>query len=221
MSEEGTIAVGEKLVLSAEALCKSYGDVVALDQVSLEVESGEMVVLCGPSGSGKSTLLFMIAGLLSPDGGTVELSGQDLYHLSSSGRTGLRSREIGMVFQDARLLPYLEIEANILAGGGTAERANELIEELGLGDRRSHVPKKLSAGEQQRVGLARALVANPKLLLADEPSGNLDQGSTKLVLAGLKKFVAEGGAALVATHDPEVIEMADRVLTLEKGILQG
>lgn len=221
MSEEGTIAVGKKLVLSAEALCKSYGDVVALDQVSLEVESGEMVVLCGPSGSGKSTLLFMIAGLLSPDGGTVELSGQDLYHLSSSGRTGLRSREIGMVFQDARLLPYLEIEANILAGGGTAERANELIEELGLGDRRSHVPKKLSAGEQQRVGLARALVANPKLLLADEPSGNLDQGSTKLVLAGLKKFVAEGGAALVATHDPEVIRMADRVLTLEKGILQG
>lgn len=221
MSEEGTIAVGKKLVLSAEALCKSYGDVVALDQVSLEVESGEMVVLCGPSGSGKSTLLFMIAGLLSPDGGTVELSGQDLYHLSSSGRTGLRSREIGMVFQDARLLPYLEIEANILAGGGTAERANELIEELGLGDRRSHVPKKLSAGEQQRVGLARALVANPKLLLADEPSGNLDQGSTKLVLAGLKKFVAEGGAALVATHDPEVIKMADRVLTLEKGILQG
>ena len=221
MSEEGTIAVGEKLVLSAEALCKSYGDVVALDQVSLEVESGEMVVLCGPSGSGKSTLLFMIAGLLSPDGGTVELSGQDLYHLSSSGRTGLRSREIGMVFQDARLLPYLEIEANILAGGGTAERANELIEELGLGDRRSHVPKKLSAGEQQRVGLARALVANPKLLLADEPSGNLDQGSTKLVLAGLKKFVAEGGATLVATHDPEVIEMADRVLTLEKGILRG
>lgn len=221
MSEEGTIAVGKKLVLSAEALCKSYGDVVALDQVSLEVESGEMVVLCGPSGSGKSTLLFMIAGLLSPDGGTVELSGQDLYHLSSSGRTGLRSREIGMVFQDARLLPYLEIEANILAGGGTAERANELIEELGLGDRRSHVPKKLSAGEQQRVGLARALVTNPKLLLADEPSGNLDQGSTKLVLAGLKKFVAEGGAALVATHDPEVIKMADRVLTLEKGILQG
>ena len=221
MSEEGTIAVGKKLVLSAEALCKSYGDVVALDQVSLEVESGEMVVLCGPSGSGKSTLLFMIAGLLSPDGGAVELSGLDLYHLSSSGRTGLRSREIGMVFQDARLLPYLEIEANILAGGGTAERANELIEELGLGDRRSHVPKKLSAGEQQRVGLARALVANPKLLLADEPSGNLDQGSTELVLAGLEKFVAEGGAALVATHDPEVIKMADRVLTLEKGILQG
>lgn len=221
MSEEGTIAVGKKVVLSAKVLCKSYGDVVALDQVSLEVEGGEMVVLCGPSGSGKSTLLFMIAGLLSPDGGTMEFSGQDLYHLSSSGRTGLRGREIGMVFQDARLLPYLEIEANILAGGGTAERANELIEELGLGDRRSHVPKKLSAGEQQRVGLARALVANPKLLLADEPSGNLDQGSTKLVLAGLKKFVAEGGAALVATHDPEVIRMADRVLTLEKGILQG
>ena len=221
MNEEGIIAAGKKVVLSAEALRKSYGDVVALDQVSLEVESGEMVVLCGPSGSGKSTLLFMIAGLLSPDGGAVELSGLDLYHLSSSGRTGLRSREIGMVFQDARLLPYLEIEANILSGGGTAERANELIEELGLGDRRSHVPKKLSAGEQQRVGLARALVTNPKLLLADEPSGNLDQGSTELVLAGLKKFVAEGGAALVATHDPEVIKMADRVLTLEKGILQG
>ena len=220
MSDEGTIVAGKEAVLCAGALCKSYGDVAALDQVSLAVEACEMVVICGPSGSGKSTLLFMVAGLLSPDGGSVELSGQDLYQLSSGGRTGLRSREIGMVFQDARLLPYLDIEANILAGGGTAERANELIEELGLGDRRSHVPKMLSAGEQQRVGLARALVTNPKLLLADEPSGNLDQASTELVMAGLKKFVADGGAALVATHDPEIIKMADRVLTLEKGILQ-
>lgn len=220
MHDEGTTVVENKSVLKARGLCKSFGDVVALDQVSLAVAGSEIVVLCGPSGSGKSTLLFMIAGLLSPDGGAVELSGLDLYQLSSSERTGLRSREIGMVFQDARLLPYLDIEANILAGGGDAARANELIEEFGLGDRRSHVPKELSAGEQQRVGLARALVSNPKLLLADEPSGNLDQGSTELVLAGLKKFVADGGAVLVATHDPEVIKMADRVVTLEKGVLQ-
>jgi len=218
--DNGTTIVEKEAVLCAGGLCKKFGEVVALDQVSLAVESGEMVALCGSSGSGKSTLLFVIAGLLLPDGGQVELSGQDFYQLSGSRRTELRSREIGMVFQDARLLPYLDVAANILAGGGSAGRADELIVELGLGHRRGHVPKKLSAGEQQRVGLARALVTNPKLLLADEPSGNLDQGSTKLVLAGLKKFVAEGGAALVATHDPEVIKKADRVFTMDKGILQ-
>ncbi|MDE0860764.1 MAG: ABC transporter ATP-binding protein [Akkermansiaceae bacterium] len=221
MRNEGTVISGEKTVLTVQDFSKSFGEVVALDKISLSVEVGEIVVLCGSSGAGKSTLLYMVAGLLPPDSGIVELAGIDPYGLSSSERTLLRGRGIGMVFQDARLLSYLDIEANILAGGGSPDRARELIEELGLGDRRSHVPKKLSAGEQQRVGLARALVANPKLLLADEPTGNLDQGSTDLVLAGLKKYVSDGGAALVVTHDPQVIKMADRVLTLEKGILQG
>jgi len=221
MREEGTVISGERAVLTVQDFSKSFGEVVALDQISLSIEAGEIVVLCGPSGAGKSTLLYMVAGLLPPDSGTVSLAGIDPYELSGSERTLLRGREIGMVFQDARLLSYLDIEANILAGGGSSDRAGELIEELGLADRRNHVPKKLSAGEQQRVGLARALVANPKILLADEPTGNLDQGSTDLVLAGLKKYVSGGGAALVVTHDPQVIKMADRVLTLENGILQG
>lgn len=207
-------------MLTVQGAGKSFGEVVALGQVSLSVEVGEIVVLCGPSGAGKSTLLYMVAGLLPPDRGTIELAGVDPYTLSRSARALLRSRELGMVFQDARLLSYLDIEANILAGGGSSDQANELIEDLGLGDRRSHIPKKLSAGEQQRVGLARALVTRPKLLLADEPTGNLDQGSTDLVLAGLQKYVSDGGAVLVVTHDPQVMKIADRVFTLEKGILQ-
>ena len=141
-------------MLTVQDFSKSFGEVVALDQISLSIEAGEIVVLCGPSGAGKSTLLYMVAGLLPPDSGTVTLAEIDPYELSGSERTLLRGREIGMVFQDARLLSYLDIEANILAGGGSSDRAGELIEELGLADRRNHVPKKLSAGEQQRVGLA-------------------------------------------------------------------
>jgi len=220
MGDERTVLSGGKTVLTVQGAGKSFGEVVALGQVSLSVEVGEIVVLCGPSGAGKSTLLYMVAGLLPPDRGTIELAGVDPYTLSRSARALLRSRELGMVFQDARLLSYLDIEANILAGGGSSDQANELIEDLGLGDRRSHIPKKLSAGEQQRVGLARALVTRPKLLLADEPTGNLDQGSTDLVLAGLQKYVSDGGAVLVVTHDPQVMKIADRVFTLEKGILQ-
>ncbi|MFT6863551.1 MAG: putative ABC transport system ATP-binding protein [Akkermansiaceae bacterium] len=220
MGDERTVLSGGRTVLTVQGAGKSFGEVVAVGQISLSVEVGEIVVLCGPSGAGKSTLLYMVAGLLPPDRGTIELAGVNPYTLSRSARTLLRSRELGMVFQDARLLSYLDIEANILAGGGSSDRANELIEDLGLGDRRSHIPKKLSAGEQQRVGLARALVTSPKLLLADEPTGNLDQGSTDLVLAGLQKYVSEGGAVLVVTHDPQVMKIADRVFTLEKGILQ-
>ena len=125
-----------------------------------------------------------------------------------------------MVFQDARLIAYLDIRENILVAGGDPKRADELIESLGLTSRRTHVPKKLSAGEQQRVGLARALVTKPKLVLADEPTGNLDEDNTALVIAGLRKYADEGGSVLVVTHDPQVLEVADRVLVLEKGGLQ-
>ncbi len=208
-------------VLTLKGFSKSFGGVEALNDVSLSVEKGELVALRGASGAGKSTLLFMIAGLLAPDAGVVKVAGIDPYQLNGSGRTRFRSEEIGMVFQDARLISYLDVRANILAAGGDPERADELIELLGLASRRSHVPKKLSAGEQQRVGLARALVANPKLVLADEPTGNLDEENTDLVISGLRKFTSEGGAALVVTHDSRVIEKADRVLTLEEGRLRS
>lgn len=213
--------MSESAVLDLEGFSKSFGDVVALDDVSLSVEKGEVVALKGPSGAGKSTLLYMVAGLLAPDSGKVNVDGNDPYALSGSKRTGFRKEDLGMVFQDARLIPYLNIRENILVAGGEEKKADELIESLGLADRTSHVPKKLSAGEQQRVGLARALVTNPKLILADEPTGNLDEENTDLVIAGMRKFADAGGAVLVVTHDPRVIEVADRVFTLKQGRLQG
>ena len=121
------------------------------------------------------------------------------------------------MFQDARLIPYLDIRANILAAGGDQARADQLMASLGLEGRVAHVPGKLSAGEQQRVGLARALVHRPKLVLADEPTGNLDDVSAEAVVFGLRDFVKDGGSVLVVTNDPRVLEKADRVITLEKG----
>jgi putative ABC transport system ATP-binding protein len=212
--------MSESVVLCLEGFFKSFGKLVALDDVSLSVKQGEVVALRGASGAGKSTLLYMIAGLLAPDAGTVRVAGIDPYSLSGSKRTLFRNEDLGMVFQDARLIAYLDIRENILVAGGDPKRADELIESLGLTSRRTHVPKKLSAGEPQRVGLARALVTKPKLVLADEPTGNLDEDNTALVIAGLRKYADEGGSVLVVTHDPQVLEVADRVLVLEKGGLQ-
>ncbi|MEN8849436.1 MAG: ABC transporter ATP-binding protein [Akkermansiaceae bacterium] len=211
----------EDSALTIKGFSKFFGEVEALNDVSLSVGKGEVVVLRGASGAGKSTLLFMIAGLLAPDAGSVRVAGIDPNELNGAERTRFRSKEIGMVFQDARLIPYLDVRANIFAAGGDPTRADELIEMLGLASRRTHVPKKLSAGEQQRVGLARALVMDPKLVLADEPTGNLDDENSDLVISGLRKFADEGGAALVVTHDSRVIEKADRVLILEEGRLRS
>jgi len=209
----------EEIVLKLEDLAKNFGEVAALAGVSLVVQAGEVVAVKGPSGAGKSTLLLIIAGLLAPDRGEVLVAGRNPWKLGGGDRTRLRRDEIGMVFQDARLLPYLNIRENILAAGGDAGRAMALVTELGLSDRISHLPKELSAGEQQRVGLARALLSKPKLLLADEPTGNLDEGNTEVVLKTMRDFAKTGGAVLVVTHDPVVIEAADRVMTLEKGLL--
>jgi ABC-type lipoprotein export system ATPase subunit len=209
----------EKIVLKLENLAKEFGEVSALAGVSLAVHAGEIVAVRGPSGAGKSTLLLLIAGLLSPDRGEVLVAGRNPWKLGGGERTRLRRDEIGMVFQDARLLPYLNIRENILAAGGDAGRAMELVRELGLSDRVNHLPKELSAGEQQRVGLARALLSKPRLLLADEPTGNLDEGNTEVVLKTMRDFAKTGGAVLVVTHDPVVIGAADRTVILEKGLL--
>ena len=196
---------------------KSYDTVVALDDISLQMRVGEFVALRGPSGAGKSTLLYVVAGLLCSDAGSIEVAGSDLSKMSGFEKTRFRREIIGLVFQDARLIPYLDIRANILAAGGDQARADQLMDSLGLEGRASHVPGKLSAGEQQRVGLARALVHRPKLILADEPTGNLDDVSAEAVVFGLRNFVKDGGSVLVVTHDPRVLEKADRVITLEKG----
>ncbi len=198
-------------------LSKSYDTVIALDDVSLRMGAGELIALRGPSGAGKSTLLYVVAGLLGPDAGSIEVAGSDLSKMSGFEKTRFRKEIIGLVFQDARLIPYLDIRENILAAGGDQARADQLMDSLGLEGRASHVPGKLSAGEQQRVGLARALVHRPKLILADEPTGNLDDVSAEAVVFGLRNFVKDGGSVLVVTHDPRVLEKADRVITLEKG----
>ena len=221
MSEEYPLNVQEVQVLRLQGLSKVYGEVVALDNVSLMVGEGELVALCGPSGAGKSTLLYLVAGLLVPDQGSILVAGSEVSKLSGSKKTRFRKEVIGLVFQDARLIPYLDIRANILAAGGDDSRAEELMVSLGLEGRVTHVPRELSAGEQQRAGLARALIHRPELLLADEPTGNLDDVSAEAVVSGLRGFVDEGGAVLVVTHDPRIIEKADRVMTLEEGKIQS
>ena len=198
-------------------MSKSYGKVVALDDVSLQMGVGEFIALRGPSGAGKSTLLYIVAGLLASDEGSIQVAGSEVSKLSGLEKARFRKEVIGLVFQDARLIPYLDIRANILAAGGDQARADQLMASLGLEGRVAHVPGKLSAGEQQRVGLARALVHRPKLVLADEPTGNLDDVSAEAVVFGLRDFVKDGGSVLVVTHDPRVLEKADRVITLEKG----
>jgi putative ABC transport system ATP-binding protein len=221
VSEEKQPNVKGPPVLRLQGLSKSYEKVVALDGVSLAIGEGEFVALRGPSGAGKSTLLYLVAGLLTPDEGSIQVAGAEVSKLSGAGKTRFRKEVIGLVFQDARLIPYLDIRANILAAGGDDDRAMQLMTSLGLEGRASHVPGKLSAGEQQRVGLARALVHRPTLVLADEPTGNLDDVSAEAVVNGLRQFVEDGGSVLVVTHDPRVLEKADRVLTLEEGRIRS
>lgn len=221
MSEEKQPNVKGPPVLRLQGLSKSYEKVVALDGVSLAIGEGEFVALRGPSGAGKSTLLYLVAGLLEPDEGSIHVAGAEVSKLSGAGKTRFRKEVIGLVFQDARLIPYLDIRANILAAGGDDDRATQLMTFLGLEGRASHVPGKLSAGEQQRVGLARALVHRPTLVLADEPTGNLDDMSAEVVVKGLRQFVEDGGSVLVVTHDPRALGKADRVLTLEEGRIRS
>ena len=221
MTEEISLNEHEAPTLRVQGVSKSYDQVAALNDVSLAIGNGELVALRGPSGAGKSTLLYLVAGLLAPDEGSIQVARAEVLGMGGSEKTRFRKEMIGLVFQDARLIPYLDIKANILAAGGEATRAIELMKSLGLEERASHVPGKLSAGEQQRVGLARALVHKPKLVLADEPTGNLDDVSAEAVVSGLLEFVKDGGSVFVVTHDPRVLEKADRVITLEKGRIQS
>jgi putative ABC transport system ATP-binding protein len=198
--------------------------VTALDGVSVHVDRGEFLGLSGASGSGKSTLLHLLAALDTPTEGTVELLGTDVSTLSERRRARLRLDHVGVVFQRFHLLPALSARANVALPlvergvGKTArrERATELLTEVGLGDRLTHRPGELSGGEQQRVAVARALVTDPDLLVADEPTGELDTGSGRVVLELLAE-VATDRAVVVASHDDAVVGTADRVVELRDG----
>jgi ABC-type lipoprotein export system ATPase subunit len=198
-------------------------DVVALDGVELELGAGEFVSLVGPSGSGKSTLLHLAGGIDQPDDGLVFFDDRDLGRLSVGERARLRRREIGFVFQFFHLIPTLTVAENVglplLLDGRRADGVvTQTIAQVGLADRAGHLPGELSGGEMQRAAIARALVARPRLLLADEPTGNLDSATGKEVLDVLVTEVVEVGAALLmVTHDERAAGRAGRVLTLRDG----
>ncbi len=198
--------------------------VTAVDDVSLSVHRGEIVGLAGPSGSGKSTLLHLLAGLETPTTGTVTFEDTAIDGLSAQDRTRHRLTNVGFVFQRFHLLPALTARANVALplielGVGRAERqqhASDLLEQVGLGDRRDHTPGELSGGEQQRVAIARALVADPPVVLADEPTGELDTETGASVLEILERFVADR-VLVVASHDRATLAIADRVVHLTDG----
>jgi len=220
--------------LELEGVVKHYvgsGEKVrAIDGVSLRVEPGEMVAITGPSGSGKSTLLLLIGGLIAPDAGVVRFDGQDLSQITENGRSEYLQRDVGFVYQSFPLRPRVKVVENaafklMLAGVGMREaqaRAIPWLERVGLGDRLEHTPEQLSGGERQRVAIARALAGEPKLILADEPTGNLDSARSREVMALLRAVAHEREAlVLLVTHDVEAAGMADRTCTLRDGRLDS
>ncbi len=215
-----------KPVLVLRGVERSYGALTVLKGVDFTLNAGEMVGLIAPSGAGKSTLLHMAGLLDSPTAGEIEIDGQASAKLTDAGRTELRRRTIGFVYQFHQLLPEFSALENIvlpqmIGGVGrkvAAARATELLSIVGLKDRLHHRPGKLSGGEQQRVAIVRAIANQPKLLLADEPTGNLDPGTAEGVFAELLRLVRTTGlAALIATHNLDLARRMDRVVTLRDG----
>lgn len=208
-------------MLALESVAKTYpkggGLVTALAPLDLRVRPGEFVAVRGPSGSGKTTCLLIAGGLLRPDSGRVLIDGRDLYTMTQNQLAVFRSANIGFVFQQYHLIPYLTVLENILAPeaaqgrSGNLARGRALAAQFGLEHRLDHTPAELSSGEKQRTALARALLFQPKFLLADEITGNLDQANAQIVLGHLRDFVQTGGSVLMATHDREVASRAERV----------
>jgi len=204
---------------------KNGSEVVSLDRVTLEVGGGEFVVVRGPSGSGKTTLLLSVGGMQRPSAGTVALDGMNLYALSSAERARVRANKVGFVFQMFHLVPYLSLLENILLAATawpSAEartRANELLEQFGLAKRSTHRPDELSAGERQRLAVARAMLNRPNVLLADEPTGNLDPENAASVIGHFTEFQRAGGTVVLVTHGTAADTVASRVIRLDRGRL--
>jgi putative ABC transport system ATP-binding protein len=201
---------------------RSEGAIYAIREVSLDVRPGEFVAVRGPSGCGKSTLLTIIGGLAVPTSGRVVVGGKDLCAISSPERVRFRARQVGFVFQMFHLLPYLTVLENVAVAEVSGDRAAaaQLLERFGLADRLRHHPAELSAGQRQRVAIARALVNHPPLLLADEPTGNLDPDSSAEVLRLLDGFHREGGTVLLVTHEEQAVRCAQRTVLLRDGALR-
>jgi ABC-type lipoprotein export system ATPase subunit len=199
------------------------GKVTALDEICLSISPGEFLAVRGPSGCGKTTLLLTAGGLLRPSAGQVSLDGQDPYMLSSEMRSRMRASMIGFVFQQFHLIPYLTVRQNImtpslaLPAKEALRRTQELVGSFGLDDRAGHVPSQLSTGQRQRTALARALLNKPKIILADEPTGNLDEENADIVFDYLSKYVSEGGCVLLVTHDVRAAAHATKILQMSQG----
>ena len=220
------------VAVGAHNLTRRYGDgdsvVEAVRGVSLEIPSGEFTAIMGPSGSGKSTLMHLLAGLDQPTEGTVEIAGQDITTMGDKQLTLLRRKHIGFVFQAFNLVPTLNAEENITLPLSIAGRkidrsyVDSVIERVGLGDRRTHRPAEMSGGQQQRVAVARALVSEPTVLFADEPTGNLDSHSSAEVIDLLREASGVYGQTIVmVTHDPVAAEAADRTVHIEDGRVEA
>jgi len=223
------MATGKSIVLSVRSLTKTYRsageDVVVLRGVNLDITAGERVALTGESGSGKSTLLHLIAGLDHPDGGEIRLANIAISGLGDAGRAELRRDRLGLVFQQFNLIPSLSVEDNLkfqsrIAGRHDAVWHAELVERLGLGSLVKRYPEQLSGGQQQRVAIGRALAVKPLLLLADEPTGNLDEATADDVLALTRDLVARTGCGfLMVTHSARLAATLDRQIHLRAGLI--
>ncbi len=214
-------------MLDINNITKTFGadgkNVKALDAVSLDMSGGELVAVNGPSGCGKTTLLLTAGGLLEPDGGRVSIDGVDLYSTSREKRAEKRAVNIGFVFQQFYLIPYLNVIENAMVSAigkkNVRERALNLIRRFNLESRIEHKPSELSTGERQRTALVRALINGPKLLFADEPTGNLDDKNAEEVMEALSCFASEGGGVLLVSHDQRTSMHSSRSYFMDKGKL--
>lgn len=208
------------MILKGEALCKSYGEEIILDSTDLEIRSGESVAITGESGSGKSTLISVMGLLLEPDSGSVCLDGTDLLALDDRGRSKIRNSNFGFIFQHTQLIGSVTVFDNVLipaliAGKrGMEDEARKLLDDLGLSHRIGHYPHQLSIGQKRRVTLARALLLEPDIIFADEPTNDLDAENVELVGDRLFSLADQGRALVVVTHDSELAKRADRIISI-------
>ncbi|EAI1782166.1 TPA: ABC transporter ATP-binding protein [Campylobacter coli] len=214
-----------KELIQIKNLSKKFGKVKALDNINLNIYKGEWLAIMGPSGSGKSTLLNILSLMDDPSSGKYILDNEDLEQINEEQKITLRREKIGLIFQQFHLIPYLSALENVMLSqyyhsSVDEEDAKAVLEKVGLSHRLSHLPSQLSGGEQQRVCIARALINNPEILLADEPTGNLDEANEKIVLETLQKLKNEGKTIVLITHNPELAKFADRTLILQHGVLK-
>ncbi len=215
----------KKELIKINNLNKEFGKVKALNNINLSVYEGEWLAIMGPSGSGKSTLLNILSLMDTPSSGEYILDNENLEQMDEEQKITLRREKIGLVFQQFHLIPYLNALENVMLSqyyhsSVDEEDAKMVLEKVGLSHRLTHLPNQLSGGEQQRVCIARALINNPELLLADEPTGNLDEANEQIVLQTLQKLKNEGKTIVLITHNPDLAKFADRTLILQHGVLK-